>query len=217
MFLYVFLLFISETLFKHKITIMAKKNVGIFLYDDVEVLDFAGAFEVFTATNELNNNELFKTFIISPFGQTVITRNNLKILPDYGCSHYPDIDILVIPGGDGSKAASRHRVIKNWFKHAYENTEMALSICTGIRFFAEQNFLDGMKVTTHHSAFEEIRKTAPKAEVLENERFTDNGKLLTAAGVSAAIDLSLYVVEKLEGKTIAQKTRAYMEYGDWKN
>ncbi|MCX7920473.1 MAG: DJ-1/PfpI family protein [Clostridia bacterium] len=191
-------------------------NVGIFLFNNVELLDFAGPYEVFTVTSELNDYKLFSVFTVSQNGKEIKSVNGLKILPDFSFCNHPNIDILIIPGGAGTKSEMLKEGVLEWIKENHNNSKITMSVCSGARLLGKLGLLDGLECTTHHEVMGHLREIAPKAIIKTDNRFIDNGKLSTSAGISAGIDLSLHITEKLYGVDIANKTRMYMEYGDWK-
>lgn len=193
-----------------------RRTVAILLFDDIEVLDFAGPFEVFAVTDELANYQLFNVLTVASSPGTVRARNGLKIVPDHTLESVPRPDLLIVPGGNGSKALLNQPAVLDWIRRKAPQAELVASVCTGARLLAKAGLLDGLRVTTHHENFAEIRALAPRATVLEDVRFTDNGQVLTAAGISAGIDLSLHIVARLHGAETAQKTADYMEY-HWTN
>lgn len=193
---------------------MTKRNIAIFIFDDVEVLDFAGPFEVFSVTSELNNYEPFNVYTLAEKPGAVTTVNGLSVNPKYCFLDCPRPDIFIIPGGVGSRAAAHSIHVLEWVKASFEQAEITFSICSGARILARCGLLGGLEATTHHEVIEELRELAPTAIVRENVRFIDHGRIMTSAGISAGIDLSLHVVSKLLGEAIARKTARYMEY-DW--
>jgi len=191
-------------------------SVGIFLFNEVELLDFAGPFEVFSVTAELNNYRLFNVFTITENGGKIRTVNGLRVVPDYDFTNHPPIDLLIVPGGVGTKVEMTKEPVLKWLKEQYGTSQNTMSVCSGTRLLGKLGLLDNMEMITHHEVIADMKEIAPKTIVKEDARFTDNGKILTSAGISAGIELSLYVVEKLYGKKIADKTAIYMEYGNWK-
>ncbi|AZO95121.1 DJ-1/PfpI family protein [Halocella sp. SP3-1] len=191
-------------------------NVGVFLFDKVELLDFAGPYEVFSVTSELNDNNLFKVFTISQDGNIIKTVNGLQIITDYSFKNHPKIDILIIPGGEGTKSEINKHTVLKWLNRNYGKSKITFSVCSGARLLGRLGLLDNLESITHHEVIPHLQKIAPKTIINKNMRFIDNGKLMTSAGISAGIDLSLYIVEKLCGKKIKNKTKVYMEYEDWK-
>lgn len=194
---------------------MTKRNVAIFLFDGVEVLDFAGPFEVFSVTSQLNNDELLNVYTVAEEARVITAVNGLKVVPDYDLTHCPRPEVLVIPGGDGSKQAMRQPAVLAWLREVIPTSEKTISICSGARLLAVLGFLDGLEATTHHEVLAQVQVLAPQAQVRGGVRFIDNGQLATAGGISAGIDLSLYVVAQLFGAETAVKTARYMEY-DWR-
>jgi transcriptional regulator GlxA family with amidase domain len=192
-------------------------NVGIFLFDDIELLDFVGPYEVFSVTSELNDDNLFKVFTITQNGREIKSVNGLKVIPDYNFTNHPPIDILVIPGGVGTKTEMPKEGVLNWLRQHYEASQITMSVCSGARLLGKLGLLDNTDATTHHEVIAHIKEIAPLARIKENIRFMDNGKVMTSAGISAGIDLSLHVVEKLCGLETRNKTVVYMEYGNWEN
>ena len=191
------------------------KNTGIYLFDDVEVLDFAGPFEVFSVTSELNNFELLKVFTISKNGQMIKAVNGLNIQPDHSFDSHPEIDILIIPGGAGTRTEMKDDSVLQWVKNNFDKSEITFSVCSGSRILGTLGLLDGIESVTHHEVIEDMKAISPAVIIKENARFADNGKIMTSGGISAGIDLSLHVIKKLFGKEIMNKTIKYMEYGNW--
>ncbi len=189
-----------------------KKNIAILLFDDVEVLDFAGPFEVFAVTNELQGNDTFEVFTVAEGVGTVRARNGLKLVPHYTLEQCPATHLLVIPGGFGTRALLRKPAFLEWVRIRARSAEIVMSVCTGALVLAQLRLLDGLKSTTHHECLDLLRELAPATEVMPNARFVDNGRIITAAGISAGIDCSLHVVERLLGSDAATKTARYMEY-----
>ena len=188
------------------------KNVGIYLFNKVELLDFAGPYEVFSATSQLNGSELFKVFTISEDGGAIKSINGLIVIPDYSFDNHPKVDILIIPGGDGTKNEIKKKKVMEWISKTYESADTMATVCSGARIPAVLGLLDGLEATTHHLVIDDVKKLAPKVTIDHTKRFIDNGKIMTSGGISAGIDLALHIVKKLYGEEIAQKTIDYMEY-----
>ncbi len=172
------------------------------LFDDVELLDFAGPYEVFGVADELNNHSLFDVFTISESGREIRTVHGLLVRPAYSTQNSPRIDILVIPGGDGTRAVTRNQALLGWIRETYNQAEITCSVCSGARIPAVLGLLDNQEFTTHHAVVDDVLAIAPKSIYRKKRRFVDNGRLMTAAGISAGIDLSLYIVEKLHGTSV---------------
>jgi len=189
-----------------------KQNVAILLFDEVEVLDFAGPFEVFAVTSELHGNETFNVFTFAESPGTVRARNGLKIVPDFTVENCPAPHILIVPGGFGTRPLLKKPALLEWLRRASRDATLTMSVCTGALVLARAGLLDGLRATTHHDAFGLLRELAPRTEIVETDRFVDNGRIITAAGISAGIDCSLHVVERLLGANAASTTARYMEY-----
>ena len=192
---------------------MKKRALGIVIFNDVEVLDFTGPFEVFSVTNEINNGELFDVSLVSVAGELVTAKNGLRIVSDCTIKDIDSLDILLIPGGAGARPLVKNIELINWVKSVSDNSELVLSVCTGALVLAKAGLLDGMKATTHHQAYGELKALVTDTEIVESgKRFVDNGRVITSGGISAGIDMSFHVVERLFGKEQADKTSDYMEY-----
>ncbi len=189
-----------------------KKNVGILIFDEAEVLDFAGPFEVFSITSELNNFELFNVFIVAKDMRPVSAVNGLSVNPRYNFENSPSIDILIISGGAGSRAQMLDIETLNWIEKIHQNTQFTISICSGARLLGILGLLDGQPYCTHKEVYEHMQEIVPTGIPKKSERFVNFDKIYTSGGISAGIDLSFHIVEKLHGKEIADKTASYMEY-----
>ncbi len=191
-------------------------NVAIFLFNEVEVLDFAGPFEVFAVTDDLAEHTLFNTYTVAELPGTVRARNGLRVVPDHAFESAPKPDILVIPGGFGTRPLLNRPVVLEWLRQQSRQAQYTVSVCTGALLLAKAGLLDGLQITTHHLRLDLLRELAPAATVHADRRFLDNGNILTSAGISAGIDVSLHLVARLYGKETAEKTATHMEYC-WSN
>jgi len=187
-------------------------NVAIFIFDDVEVLDFAGPFEVFNVTAELVDPTPFHTYTVALTEEAVNARGNLSINPHYSIDNCPTPDIILLPGGDGRKCLMKDERILGWIRRHVDNLENLLSVCTGAFFVAHTGLLDGLSATTHHGAFAEFEETFPDIDLVKDLRYVDNGKIITSGGISAGIDMSLYLVGKLLGQDKLALTMEEMEW-----
>jgi len=199
---------------------LKQKSVGILLFNEVEVLDFAGPFEVFSiATAEGKENKLFCVKTIAETKKTISTRNGLKITPDYDFIDCPSLDILIIPGGYGAEEIEIHnRRLISWIHQRAADTPIVASICTGAFLLAEAGLLNGKRATTHWMDIDRLEREYPQLSVQRNVKFVDEDSILTAGGISAGINLSFHLLKKLFGDVIAIETAKRMEYDiDLKN
>jgi transcriptional regulator GlxA family with amidase domain len=195
---------------------MSRRHVAILLFPEVEVLDFAGPFEVFAVANELTGFETFHTFTVAETPGSIRARNGLKIVPDHPLESAPAPHVLVIPGGFGTRALLKKPALLEWIRQRARHAEHVVSVCTGSLVLAQAGLLDGLRATTHHEVLADLTALAPRTTVDATARFTDNGHVLTSAGIAAGIDVSLHLVAKLLGLDAAQRTARYMEY-HWRN
>ncbi|MDH5402982.1 MAG: DJ-1/PfpI family protein [Candidatus Heimdallarchaeota archaeon] len=187
-------------------------NVGILIWPNAEVLDFCGPFEVFRNTGDLSENEI-NVFIVAKTNE-IVNCMGLQIKPNYTMEDCPNLDLLIIPGGN-SQWAIKQDFILNWVSSQYPKVSHLLTVCTGALIIAKLGLItDGMIATTHQEGIPYLIDFSPNASIDPNARFTDNGKILTSGGISAGIDSSLYMVKKLWGEELANKVAVYMEY-DW--
>ena len=192
------------------------KNVAILIFDDVEVLDFCGPFEVFSVAGRQKEQSPFSVYAVAEKPGPILARNQLSVNPRYTIADCPVPDILVVPGGLGTRREMNNAGLIDWIKTAAQKAELVLSVCTGALLLARAGLLDGLKATTHHGALDLLREIAPKTSVLDDQRVIDNGRIIVSAGVSAGIDAAFHVVARLHGLEVALETARYMEY-DWRH
>jgi transcriptional regulator GlxA family with amidase domain len=188
------------------------QTLAILIFDDVEVLDFCGPFEVFSVANRFADPPAFSVLTIAENAGPVLTRGGLSVNPHHRLGNSPQPDILLIPGGLGTRKEMHNPVLIDWIKRASVKAELVLSVCTGALLLAKAGLLDGLEATTHHGAIDLLHQTAPKTIVHTDRRFVDNGRVICSAGIAAGIDMSLHVVSRLLGKEVAEKTAKQMEY-----
>jgi transcriptional regulator GlxA family with amidase domain len=197
-----------EDVEKLKRSIATITNVAIFIHNGVELLDFAGPGEVFASSG-------FNVYTVSDTDAPIICQGFVKITPQYTIANCPRPDIIVLPGGATEIPMGNDKVIQ-WLKKTVPNTTVTMSVCTGAGLLSKAGLLDGATVTTFHNYIDALQQITPKAKVIRNTRFVDNGLIITTAGVSAGIDGALHVVSRLKGKEAAVSTTEYMEYDKWK-
>lgn len=193
---------------------MRQWRVGILIFNDAEVLDFTGPFEVFSLATIPNDGERpFVVNTVSETGGLIAARNGLKVQPDYGFDNAPMFDIVVVPGGYGAEEVEIHndRLI-SWIVSQSANAELMTSVCTGAFLLAKAGLLDGKKATTHWIDIDRFEKEFPHVRVLRNVKYVDQGFVMTSAGISAGINMSFHIVKKLLGEDVALATAKRMEY-----
>lgn len=188
--------------------------VGIFLFNEVEVLDFAGPFEVFSLAEYPGTKEkVFKVVTISEKDTLLSARNGLKVKADFLFHNHPPLDVLIVPGGYGAeKIEIENPVALRWIQSAAEKTPLIASVCTGAFLLAKAGVITDQKVTTHHLDQDDLAQRYPRLTVLRDQRYVDAGRVVTSGGISAGIEMSLYLVARLAGEEISRATRRRMEY-----
>jgi transcriptional regulator GlxA family with amidase domain len=195
------------------------RTVGILIFDDVEVLDFAGPFEVFSRTRLVAGAESRRTDDSAPFRVFTVARSRelvtaiggLKVMPAYAWSDAPAIDLLVIPGGFGTRALLGDEPALAWVRSTASAASLVTSVCTGALVLARLGLLAGRRATTHWAAQDLLASLDASIQVDRQSRVVSDG-LVTSAGVSAGIDMAFDVVERLCGKAVADETAHYIEY-----
>ncbi len=188
------------------------RQVSLLVFDDAEVLDVAGPYEVFSVAGRRHGLEPFRVALVAEGTGPVMLRNGFRVLPHFNLADAPPAAILIIPGGMGTRREVHNQAMVDWVGRAADHAELVLSVCTGALLLGRAGLLDGLEATTHHGAIDLLREVAPRAVIRERQRFLDNGRVIVSAGVSAGIDMSLHVVERLLGPELAEEAAAYMEY-----
>ena len=196
---------------------MERKRVGIVLFENVEVLDFCGPFEVFSATrlNEEKRREEpppFEVLLVAEHPDHVIAAGNMKVIPHETFKNCPRLDILVVPGGWGTRKELNNPVMLHWLRTRSAEVDTLTSVCTGSMLLGFAGLLDGLHATTHWQSLDWMRDSFPAVTVEYGKHVVEDGRVLTSAGISAGIDMSLRVVARDFGEDIARATAKYMEY-----
>ena len=188
------------------------RTLAILIFDDVEVLDFCGPFEVFSVANRFTESPAFNVLTVAEKVGPVQTRGGLSVNPHYWLPDCPPPDMLLVPGGQGTRKEMHNPALIDWIRRASTKAELVLSVCTRALLLAKAGLLDGLEATTHHGAIDLLRQTAPMTIVHADSRFVDNGRVICSAGIAAGIDMSLHVVSRLLGQEVAEKAARQMEY-----
>src|SRR5262245_52192055 len=190
----------------------ATRNLAILIFDDVVVLDFCGPFDVFSVANGFTDPPAFNVLTVVEQPGPVLTRGGLSVNPHHRLSDCPPPDLLLVPGGQGTRKEMHNPALIDWIGRSSERAELVPSVCTGALLLAKAGLLGGLEATTHHGAIHLLGQTAPKTTVRADRRFVDNGRVVCSAGIAAGIDMSLHVVGRLLGREVAEKTARQMEY-----
>ena len=192
-------------------------NVGILVFPEVEVLDFCGPFEVFATTRlreERRREEPspYEVVLVADGRDLVVASGGLKVVPDHDLGDCPPLDVLVVPGGWGTRAGMSNGRLIGWIAERATRVSTLASVCTGSLLLARAGLLDGRRATTHWRALDEMRGLFPDVNVVGDEHVVEDGEVLTSAGISAGIDLALRLVARHHGEAVARATARYMEY-----
>lgn len=190
-----------------------QRTVGILVFPEVEVLDFCGPFEVFASASD-GNDRLFTVTVVGETTDIVTCRGGLLVKPHLSFDESPNFDLIVVPGGFGTRTEIDNPALISWIQAQSESTEITTSVCTGALLLAKAGLLNDMPATTHWEAFDELLGHFPELQLDSTRRVIDNGHIVTSAGVSAGIDMALAMVARLHGRAIAEETARGMEY-EW--
>ena len=191
------------------------KSVGIFIFNDVEVLDFTGPFEVFSIARKQAGGEkqyLYSVCLIGLTDGAIITRGGMEVRPHFSINSHPQLDRLIIPGGYGTRALMHDESLINWLGSFNPRSTRLASVCTGSLLLASAGHLDGKSATTHWTVLDMMEETFPKVKVDRNRHVIIDEEVFTSAGISAGIDLALQMVRLDFGDLQANWTARYMEY-----
>lgn len=190
--------------------------IGLYLFDDVEILDFAGPLEVFTTASRVF--ERLHPGAPPPFSTALIarqpeirTRGGMTVRVPYGIAEHPPLDLLIVPGGVIDAELGRKAVV-TWVGAQAAHARRIASVCTGAFLLGEAGLLDGRRCTTHWEDISALRSRYPDAHVVSDARFVDDGTVVSSAGISAGLDMSLYLVARLADRSLAVRTARQMDY-----
>lgn len=185
-------------------------NIGIYIYDDAEVLDFSGPFEVFSTAKRLAQND-WNIFFVSQNNSIVTARGGFLVNSHYTFENHPEIDVLVVVGGVHAEEVKKTCVIE-WIAQVETTAQKVVSVCTGAFLLAEAGLLNGLPVTTHWEDIPDLKASYSKLNVIDDKRWVSKGKFITSGGISAGIDMSLFLVSELSSQELSEKTARQMEY-----
>jgi len=188
----------------------SRRDVAILLFEGVQIIDYTGPYEVFGHA-WTSDGPAFRMYTVAEKPGPITTNMGMSVNPRYTFADAPKPDILILPGG-GVPPHLENPAVMAWVKESAKDAEVVLSVCNGAFFLAKAGLLDGLEATTFAGLIDELRTAAPKARIVEDQRWVDNGKIVTTAGLSSGIDGSLHVIEKLLGRGYAQRAALGMEY-----
>jgi transcriptional regulator GlxA family with amidase domain len=195
------------------------RNVGIFIFDEIEVLDLGGPFEVFSTASRMKARlqpgaaKPFEVFTVAETVRSVRARGGLMVQPAFDFTNHPVIDVLIVPGGVVTAEMNRPAVVA-WIAKTAAKASLTASVCTGAFLLAKAGLLHGKTITTHWEDMDDFRAMFPDISVQGDTRWVDAGPVVTSAGISAGLDMSLHLVARLEGEELAVRTARQMDY-DW--
>ena len=196
---------------------MTRRKLGILIFREVEVLDFCGPFEVFSITR-LNENRRreepspYDLVLVAEQKEPIVATGGMKVIPDHTSQDCPPPDVLVVPGGWGTRRELHNDRLIAWLCERARQVTMLTSVCTGALLLGKAGLLDGKRATTHWRVLEEMRALFPAVKVIDDQHVVEEGDVMTSAGISAGIDMALKVVTRHHGEAVARATARYMEY-----
>ena len=193
---------------RQKVTM--QRNLAIFIFDGVQIIDYTGPYEVFGQARDAGQ-QLFNVYTVAEKPGAITTAMGMRVTPTYTFENQPRPDIVVLPGGGVGPHLDNPKVIK-WVQEAASRAEYVMSVCNGAFYLGKAGLLDGLSATTFYGLIDELKTLAPKTKVVIDKRFVDNGKIITTAGLSSGIDGALHLVEKIAGRGKAQEIALNLEY-----
>ncbi len=191
-------------------------NIGIVVFEEAEELDFVGPWEVFTMANEvakhLGKPPVHEVKLVAEGTDPVRCAKGLRVIPDLAMADCRRLDVLVVPGGWGTRREAKNPAMLAWVSEIAQQAQWVTSVCTGALVLTAAGPAKGRRVTTHWAFVEELRQRGEAAEVLANQRYVRDGNVVTAAGVSAGIDMALWLTAEIHGPDFARAVRRGMEY-----
>jgi transcriptional regulator GlxA family with amidase domain len=186
-------------------------KVGIYIYDNAEVLDFSGPFEVLTTANRVSGKSVFDVSLVAQNAGVVVARAGYKVLADVSFDDAPQFELLIVVGGDHSQEIHK-TVVSDWIAQQANNAKLIASVCTGAFLLAQAGVITTQQVTTHWQDITQLQLDFPRLDVQKGLRWLDAGNIVTSGGISAGIDMTLHLVSRLHSEALAVKTAKQMEF-----
>lgn len=187
-------------------------KIGFLMFDDLEELDMVGPWEVFTMAAKIRPELAISCVTIAPDAGTVRCAKGLRVVADHGFADAPALDILVVPGGQGTRREVNNPALLSWIAAVAPGCRWVTSVCTGSMLLAAAGPAKGRRIATHWGAVDLVRSRAEAAAVLEDVRYVRDGNVITSAGVSAGIDMALWLVGEIWEPAFARKVQRAMQY-----
>lgn len=193
-------------------------TAGIIVYDGAEALDFAGPFEVMSVVRHdeaplVTDPCAVRILLVAETAAPVTAMGGMKLIPDSDFASCPPLDVLIIPGGPGERKEHDNPAMLDFIRTRSREAKITASVCTGAFLLGKAGLLDGRRATTHFMSIGRMREMFPAVEVVENARYVDEGEIITSAGISAGIDMTLHILKRLLGEDAARTAARVMEYG----
>jgi len=200
----------SQSMSPKKHTISQPKTLGILLFPGFEILDAFGPLEMFSIIPD--KIKIILIGDVSGTSRTVKSFQGVSVVVDTNLQNVPHLDILLVPGGMGTRKEVSNPTLLAWIKARSATAELTLSVCTGAALLAKAGVLDNHKATSNKIAFEWVKEQGPKVHWVNKARWVDDGNIITSSGVSAGMDMSLYVISKLYGTAVSEEVAKITEY-----
>jgi transcriptional regulator GlxA family with amidase domain len=196
---------------------MDRRRVGIMLFNDIEVLDFCGPFEVFSVARldearRRDEPSPFEVVLVAETLAPVTTAGGMRVLPAAAFAHCPPLDLLLVPGGMGTRREMLNEEVLRFVRGQAAGAELVASVCTGALILGKAGLLAGLRATTHWRSLDLLRELCPDVQVDGASQVVDQGRVMTSAGIAAGIDLALMIVRRWHGEAVARATARHMEY-----
>ncbi|WP_104400580.1 DJ-1/PfpI family protein [Vibrio penaeicida] len=192
-------------------------NIGIFIYEYAEPIDFTGPYEVFATANKFaaNYDAQFLPYLISESGDTITARHGYQVVPHRSIHNHPELDVLIISGGVYAHEMKNSRVIR-WLQEQSTKVNIVSSVCSGIFLLAQAKLLTDRRVTAHKQHLDDLAQQFPDVKLVKDVRWVEDGEIITSAGMTAGIDMSLQLVSRLSKMELALKTADQLDF-NWRS
>jgi len=187
-----------------------RRHIGIVVFDDAEELDFVGPWEVFTSAGAVLDD--LRTVTVAEESRPIRCAKGLRVLPDHTFADAPPLDVVLVPGGQGTRREAANPVLLEWLRKVAPEATWVTSVCTGSQVLHAAGLVAGRRITTHWAFVPKLRELAPDATVLDDVRYVRDGNLVTAAGVSAGIDMALWLVGRFRDPALARLVQRFIQY-----